>query len=978
MDQLAAVLQQLLLADNESRKAAEAAFKQQSKDPAVLLALLHFLKAGPAPDVRQLAAVLMRKKVAGLWAQQSAEAKASIKSALLESIALEPSPVVRRASADVASVIAKHSVPNGEWPELLPFLLQCSQGQQEDHRELAFILFAALVETIGDVLRPHFPALHGIFVAGLRDQASARVRVAALKAVAALVEYLDSEQDVALMRDLVAPMLDVGRFSAGSGDEATVVRVCEIVTELSEHPAPVIAPSLPAVVQFALELASNTHLEPATRFQAAQVVAWCAAWKAKWLAKQKLIPVILAAMAPLLAEPCGATDSEQDEEYELSPMRFAAQAIDAVAMEAPRKHVFPPVLAFARAHITDPSHHMRYAAVMAMAVITEGCCEAVRGRLESDVLPLVVAGLGDAHPKVRGAACFAVGQLAEFVQPEASEHYKTILPAVFAALNDADPVVREKAYYALAAFCEHMGDEILEFLDPLMRQLMDALRSPDRNLQEMCISAIGSAAAAAGPKFAPYTDAVLAALIPLVSLTAEADVDVRARSYELVGIIGIAVGRQAVQAVLPGFMDAALKGFQLDQSALREYAHSFFSDVAKFLEADFAPFLPHVVPLAFSSCRLDDGIVVGPHDADEAADAEGGGRQQLAAALAGGEISSDSEDEEEGATLRGLRGISVRTAVLDEKAAAAQAIGAYAQYTKAAFGAYVQEAVSVLKDAADYAHEDVRLQATLSLQHLVTAALQAFPSAPGQPISAEAKHVFDAAMEVWMGAMRDEEERAVVGQAFTCAADTIKALLAADAANHALMTPYAEPLVAAVRAALRDELACQRAASDAEAGGEGAAGLTEAAEEEEEEEEHDEDLMDAAVDLLPAVARAVGAAAFAPVFHSLLPDILTFTKASRPPNDRSMAVGCIADVAGEMGEAMAPYVDTLLPVLASELRGGDPPTAATQPLLPANWLRWLALACTGTTRTCWWRCTRSSRRRRTTTCATTLLVLSHA
>ncbi|CAI5982637.1 unnamed protein product [Closterium sp. NIES-65] len=544
--QLAAVLQQLLLPDNESRKAAEAAFKQLSKDPAVLLALLHFLKAGPSPDVRQLAAVLMRKKVAGLWAQQPAEAKASIKSALLESIALEPSPVVRRASADVASVIAKHSVPNGEWPELLPFLLQCSQGQQEDHRELAFILFAALVETIGDVLRPHFPALHGIFVAGLRDQASARVRVAALKAVAALVEYLDSEQDVTLMRDLVAPMLDVGRFSAGSGDEATVVRVCEVVTELAEHPAPVIAPSLPAVIQFALELASNTHLEPATRFQAAQVVAWCAAWKAKWLAKQKLVPVILAAMAPLLAEPCGETDSEQDEEYDLSPMRFAAQAIDAVAMEAPRKHVFPPVLAFARAHITDTNPHMRYAAVMALAVITEGCCEAVRGRLESDVLPLVVAGLGDAHPKVRGAACFAVGQLSEFVQPEASEHYKIILPAVFAALNDASPVVRfsvglttrasvlsalplsfrpclpkffppsislrlshsdpcklphpslapslpplpppqEKAYYALAAFCEHMGDEILEFLDPLMRQLMDALRSPDRNLQEMCI-----------------------------------------------------------------------------------------------------------------------------------------------------------------------------------------------------------------------------------------------------------------------------------------------------------------------------------------------------------------------------------------------------------------------------------------------------------------------------------------------------------
>ncbi|CAI7874851.1 unnamed protein product, partial [Closterium sp. NIES-54] len=64
-------------------------------------------------------------------------------------------------------------------------------------------------------------------------------------------------------------------------------------------------------------------------------------------------------------------------------------------------------------------------------------------------------------------------------------------------------------------------------------------------------------------------------------------------------------------------------------------------------------------------------------------------------------------------------------------------------------------------------------------------------------------------------------------------------------------------------------------------------------------------------------------------------------KASRPANDRSMAVGCIADVAGELGEAMAPYVDTLLPCLV--------------------------LPCTGTTLTSCWRCTLSSQRTRMTT-----------
>jgi hypothetical protein len=49
---------------------------------------------------------------------------------------VENSPPVRRASANVVSVVAKYAVPAGEWPDLLTFLFQCSQSAQEDHREV--------------------------------------------------------------------------------------------------------------------------------------------------------------------------------------------------------------------------------------------------------------------------------------------------------------------------------------------------------------------------------------------------------------------------------------------------------------------------------------------------------------------------------------------------------------------------------------------------------------------------------------------------------------------------------------------------------------------------------------------------------------------------------------------------------------------------------------------------------------------------
>ena len=83
-------------------------------------------------------------------------------------------------------------------------------------------------------------------------------------------------------------------------------------------------------------------------------------------------------------------------------------------------------------------------------------------------------------------------------------------------------------------------------------------------------------------------------------------------------------------------------------------------------------YLPHVVPLAFSSCNLDDGSAV---DIDECDD-------EIANGFGG--VSSDDEAHDEPR----VRNISIRTGVLDEKAAATQALGLFAQHTKTFYAPY--------------------------------------------------------------------------------------------------------------------------------------------------------------------------------------------------------------------------------------------------------------------------------------------------
>lgn len=141
----------------------------------------------------------------------------------------------------------------------------------------------------------------------------------------------------------------------------------------------------------------------------------------------------------------------------------------------------------------------------------------------------------------------------------------------------------------------------------------------------------------------------------------------------------------------------------MDFSELREYTHGCFSNFAELLGDGFVQvhlcclplflfteyryqklpvimsvmikclcfqYLPHVVPLVFASCNLDDGSAVDIDESDNEENANGFGG-----------VSSDDDAHDEPR----VRNISVRTGVLDEKAAATQAIGQFALHTKSSY-----------------------------------------------------------------------------------------------------------------------------------------------------------------------------------------------------------------------------------------------------------------------------------------------------
>nr|DAD39713.1 TPA_asm: hypothetical protein HUJ06_014036 [Nelumbo nucifera] len=858
------LLIQFLMPDNDARRQAEDQIKRQAKDPQVIPALVHHLRTAKTPNVRQLSAVLLRKKITGHWAKLSPQLRQLVKSSLIESITLEHSPLVRRASANVVSIIAKYAIPAGEWPDLLPFLFQCSRSAQEDHREVALILFSSLTETIGSTFQPYFADLQSLLLKCLQDETSTRVRVAALKAVGSFLEFTHDGAEVVKFREFIPSILNVSRQCLANGEEDVATIAFEIFDELIESPAPLLGESVKSIVHFSLEVCSSQNLEPNTRHQAIQIISWLAKYKYNSLKKHKLVIPILQVICPLLAE-----TSQGDEDDDLAADRAAAEVLDTMAVNLP-KHVFPPVFEFSSLSIQSINPKYREASVTALGIVSEGCFELMIDKLEP-MLHITLGALKDQEQLVRGAASFALGQFAEHLQPEIISHYESVLPCILNAVEDASDEVKEKSYYALAAFCENMGEEILPYLDPLMGRLLAALENNPRNLQETCMSAIGSVASAAEQAFIPYAERVLELMKVFMVLTNDEDLRSRARATELVGIVAMAVGRTRMEPILPPFIEAAISGFGLEFSELKEYTHGFFSNVADILDDGFVQYLQHVVPLAFSSCNLDDGsaVDIDDSDGDESVNGFGG-------------VSSDDDAHNEPR----MRNISIRTGVLDEKAAATQAIGLFALHTKSSYAPYLEESLRILVRHSGYFHEDVRLQAIISLKHMLTVAQAVFQG--HNEGSTKEKEVLDTVMNIYIKTMTEDDDKEVVAQACENIADIIKEN------EYMSLEPYFPRLVDATLVLLREDSACQHTESDSDI--------------EDEDTEHDEVLMDAVSDLLPAFAKSMGSQ-FGPIFAELFGPLMKFAKASRPPQDRTMVVACLAEVAQEMGSPIAGYVD---------------------------------------------------------------------
>ena len=128
---------------------------------------------------------------------------------------------------------------------------------------------------------------------------------------------------------------------------------------------------------------------------------------------------------------------DEDEDTDTSDQRIASQSLDRISMALGGKVLFPILYEHLPRMLGNQAQWKeRYAALISLSLIAEGSLRFLMPNL-GQLLALVVPMAADPEPRVRYAACQAIGQMCtDFGPTLQTKHHAAVLPALLSLMDD--------------------------------------------------------------------------------------------------------------------------------------------------------------------------------------------------------------------------------------------------------------------------------------------------------------------------------------------------------------------------------------------------------------------------------------------------------------------------------------------------------------------------------------------------------------
>jgi len=911
LQQFEQIILQNLTPDNAIRAQAEAAFNETKKQPDFcILSLVQLIRQSSHEQVRSLCSVLLRRSVissdSSLWPLISAQTQQTVKVQLLEALEAEQLNHIRKKLSDaIAEVASTIFEAQGKWDELLPYMFKCTKSPNDGQREAALNIFQQLALDIGESMRPHFPVLKEVLNEGLND-AVMKVRLAAMNATASFLQVLDQPEERAQFQLLTPQMLATISAALNNKQEEDARCAIELFVDLAEIDATFLKPHLPQIVQAMLTISTAGVLDPSTRQLGVEFLVTLGEGRPGMVRKipkfvESVIPVILNMMLSIDDNADWATSKEEDD-VDVTDPDVGEEALDRLAISLGGKQVVPIIFAILPRLLGDADWKKRHTALMAIAIVGEGCKKYLEANL-GDIIKNVIPFTQDPHPRVRWAACNAIGQMSTDFGPEFQENFHAqAIPALIHCMSDKSaPRVQSHAAAAIINFCEGATAEILgPYLDAMVAKLLGLLQEGQTLVQEQTVTAIAAVADCIEGNFIKYYDAVMPYLKAILGNANSQEYRMlKGKAMECISLIGVAVGKEKFYQDAKDVMELMVK----TQSAHLEpddpqvsFLLQAWARICRCMGQDFVPYLQFVMPPLLASARRSPDIKI--TDADQ---------------------ESNLPEGWEFIPI-GDKRIGINTSTLEEKSTACNMLYCYASDLKEGFFPYVDEVTKLLVPLMKfYYHDGVRQAATTTMPHLLSSA-QLYLIKSGAAKGADLTYIrnqFNFMFPTFLESLKDEPDHEILMDGIEALTSCMK-IVGDNALSNEQLQTLVEVLLRLfkdVQDRKHDRLSRKKEEDHDE----------EEEEKIEDEEQNDQSIVSQVSELIGVLARFYKQT-FPPLFQSfIMPLVVEMMKPTSPAADRQAALCIFDDIIEHLGANSLAFLQHFYP-LAIQYVGDEEPS----------------------------------------------------
>lgn len=345
------------------------------------------------------------------------------------------SPNLRRKICEVVAEVVRNLIDddgNNTWPEFLQFLFQCANSENIQMQESALRIFASVPGIFGNQESQYLDVIKQMLHKYMSPPSDSEVRFQAVRALDQFILLHVNDDPVQKhFQDLLPLSLLIIAESIQKEEDQVLLK---LLIEMAETVPKYLRPCIENIFEMCIKVFESSEVEDSWRHLALEVMVSLSENAAAMVRKRAdkyiaaLIPLVLQMMTDLEDDEQWSVSDEIDEDDTSDNNVIAESALDRLACGLGGKTVLPHIVNNISNMLANENWKQRHAALMAISAAGEGCHKQMEAMLDS-IMQAVLRYLIDPHPRVRYAACNAIGQMSTDFSPifEKKFHEQVIL-----------------------------------------------------------------------------------------------------------------------------------------------------------------------------------------------------------------------------------------------------------------------------------------------------------------------------------------------------------------------------------------------------------------------------------------------------------------------------------------------------------------------------------------------------------------------